>query len=69
MTIGKFLRSRQKINPYFLTVQTAKKDRQSLSFFGGKSKRTPGPDWFCVVFTEFEGRQSLPSNPNQPGKK
>jgi hypothetical protein len=29
-------RSRQKVKTYFLPVQTAKKDRQSLPFFGEK---------------------------------
>jgi hypothetical protein len=53
-----------KNKPYFLTAQTAKKDRQSPPFFGGKSKRTPSPDGFCVVFTRFEGGLCLPSNPN-----
>jgi hypothetical protein len=39
-----------------LPVQTAKKDRQSLPFFGRKGNATPEPDWFGVVFTWFEGR-------------
>jgi hypothetical protein len=39
------------------------------ALFWGKSNATSMPDWFCVVFTEFEGRLCPLSNPNQPGKK
>jgi hypothetical protein len=35
-------RRRQKMKPYFLPVQTAKKDRQSLPFFGEKAREPQG---------------------------
>jgi hypothetical protein len=43
--------------------------RTGKARFGGKNKKTPRLDGFCVVFTGFEGGLCPPSNPNQPGKK
>jgi hypothetical protein len=42
------LRSRQKINPYFLPVQTAKKDRQSPPFLEGKAIEPQGRGGFAL---------------------
>jgi hypothetical protein len=55
---------RQKVKTYFLPVQLAKKDRQSLPFFGEKATQPPRPRWFFVVFTRFEGWLCQLSNPN-----
>jgi hypothetical protein len=50
-------------------VWLAKKDKQSSSFFGEKTRQTLRADWFFVVFTRFEARLCLVSNPNYSGKK
>jgi hypothetical protein len=40
---------RQKVKPYFLPVQSAKKNRRSLSFFGEKATQHQGWAGFCAV--------------------
>jgi hypothetical protein len=50
---------RQKVKPYFLPVQLAKKDRQSLSFFGEKGNATPRLSWFLVWSSRFGGKALL----------
>jgi hypothetical protein len=49
------LRERQKVKPYFLPVQSVKKVRQSLLFFGGKATQHQGRAKFSLFFSWFEG--------------
>ncbi|MDR2625913.1 MAG: hypothetical protein LBC37_06230 [Zoogloeaceae bacterium] len=47
----------------------SKKGQAKPALFWEKNNATPGPLWFFVVFTWFEGEAASLSNPNQPGKK
>jgi hypothetical protein len=40
--------NRQKVRTHFLPVQSAKKSRQSLPFFGVKATKTPGRAGFAL---------------------
>jgi hypothetical protein len=58
-----------KNKPLFFAGSDSKKGWAKPTLFWGKNKRTPRPNWFCVVFTWFEGGLCPLSNPNQSGKK
>jgi hypothetical protein len=50
---------------HFLTVHSdSKKGQAKPALFWRKDNATPGPGWFFVVFTWFESRLCLLSNPN-----
>jgi hypothetical protein len=42
VSVSSLARRRQKVKPYFLPVQIAKKDEQSSSFFGVKTRKPHG---------------------------
>jgi hypothetical protein len=48
---------RQKVKPYFLPVQSAKKNRQSLSFFGVRATQTQGRAGFSLSL--FDAYQEI----------
>ncbi|MDR2678473.1 MAG: hypothetical protein LBB51_03440, partial [Zoogloeaceae bacterium] len=52
-------RKRQKVNPYFLPVQSAKKVRQSPPFFGEKATQHQGWADFCAAKSHL-------ASPDQP---
>ncbi|MDR2625629.1 MAG: hypothetical protein LBC37_04790 [Zoogloeaceae bacterium] len=54
---------------YFLPIQSAKKDRQSLPFFGVKATKPQGRAGFALGFNGLKAELALPSNPNHTGKK
>jgi hypothetical protein len=52
----RIVRERQKVNPYFLPVQSAKKVRQSLPFFGKKTTQHQGRANLLLFFSWLEGK-------------
>jgi hypothetical protein len=48
-------RRRQKVKPYFLPVQSAKKNRQSLPFFEEKATQHQGRANLLLFFSWLEG--------------
>jgi hypothetical protein len=49
-------RERQKVKPYFLPVQSAKKSRQSQPFFGEKATQHQGRANFSLFFHGLKAR-------------